>query len=193
MKLELEVVGPNRGKSFAFRNYSFVDGRITLEGSLPQVMGASTFLERTQQAFPVGSAALAEMIELIHGKPVEVAALRALEHPPASPTTPEATSQTPAPAPVTPPLPAAPAAATPSEGVKNGDVQVPEGTSPGKSAEVPGGATPVSQPPDAAPAAGRPGADGASAGPTGVLPSGSGQPRPTGNQVKAAKAEIKKS
>lgn len=63
----LEVVGPMRGRTFTFRTYEFVNGRVTVEGS-PEILKTTlTYLERTQQAYPVGSAELKAAREAIHG------------------------------------------------------------------------------------------------------------------------------
>lgn len=68
MSLELEVVGPHRGKTFKFRDYSFVQGRITLSGPITHVLGDAKYLGMTQQAYPVGSTELTEAIRRIHGE-----------------------------------------------------------------------------------------------------------------------------
>lgn len=67
MKITLEVVGPYAGTNFEFRNYSFHDGRCTIEGTPEQVGGAMKYLESTCQAYPVGSPELDAAKERIHG------------------------------------------------------------------------------------------------------------------------------
>jgi hypothetical protein len=68
MTLELEVVGPHRGKTFKFRDYQFVQGRITISGPIAHVLGDAKYLGLTQQAYPVGSTELREAIRRIHGE-----------------------------------------------------------------------------------------------------------------------------
>jgi len=67
LSIVLEVVGPLRGKTFDFRNYSFVEGKIRLRGPAESVLGACDYLRNTQQAYPVGSEQLAEAVRRIHG------------------------------------------------------------------------------------------------------------------------------
>jgi len=55
MNITLEVVGPMRGKTFSFRHYDFVNGRIRVSGTLEEISGTCLYLERTQQAFPLAA------------------------------------------------------------------------------------------------------------------------------------------
>lgn len=204
----LEVVGPHRGKTFTFRGRTFVDGRITISGHPEQLKGACTYLERTVQAFPVGSPELQEAILRIHpeeaGKlksnaaAAEEAAALARERAAKEKAEAEAAARAAAKAEekaarekaeaeaaaedlkVAEELAAA-AKKEAGDGVPETDAAQQER----KTEPVSGAVQPVSEPPAAAAAAVKSGADAAPTGNAGRVPQGSGQGR-AGAKVKAS-------